>query len=158
VTGDRRERQLDAILEALLPPPDQARVMATLWATVDADRAIRELRTDDEPFVQTLTDDALLGASIRLISPEQGAVIAVAEPNTEGRLAASLARAGEGPVGRYVATTVPLPEVARRAAAAGIVLSRPADGPFGPSVLVLGGPSAGPHLILVEVAAGTIDR
>jgi hypothetical protein len=25
-------------------------------------------------------------------------------------------------------------------------------------VLVLGGPSAGPHLILVEVAAGTIDR
>jgi hypothetical protein len=148
VTGDRRERQLDAILEALLPPPDQARVMATLWATVDADRAIRELRTDD----------ALLGASIRLISPEQGAVIAVAEPNTEGRLAASLARAGEGPVGRYVATTVPLPEVARRAAAAGIVLSRPADGPFGPSVLVLGGPSAGPHLILVEVAAGTIDR
>ena len=39
---------------------------------------------------------------------------------------------------------------ARRAAAAGIALSRVEPGPFGPSVLVLGRPVTGPHLIVVE--------
>jgi len=157
VTHDADDDELDAITGAILPTGD-ARPIASLWATVDADRVVRELRMHDVPVVETLPDDPLLGASIRLISQEHGRPIAVAEPNTEGRLAATLARRGEGPAGRYTAMTLPLSEIERRAAVAGIALSRAAEGPFGRSVLVLGGPAGGPHLILVEMAAGTIDR
>jgi hypothetical protein len=146
----------DATIAALLPDGAEPRTIAELWATVDADRAIRDLGWSAE----RLADDPLLGASTRLVRDETGAAIAVAlaEPATEGRLAATLARFGEGPAGRYVEATDGLAGVVRRAAAAQIPLSRAAGGPFGRSVLVLGGPAAGPHLILVERPAGTIDR
>jgi hypothetical protein len=133
---------------------DPQQVLAEIWATVDLDRALGELGATGE----VLPDDPLLGATIRLIRREAGPPIALAEPNTEGRLAAGLARFGEGPAGRYVTASDRLPAAARDLAARGVRVSRPADGPFGRSVLVLDGPLAGPHLVLVEPAAGTIDR
>ena len=78
--------------------------------------------------------------------------VALAEPSTEGRLAASLARNGEGPAGRYAS----LPDgdtvaaFRARAFAAGVGISTVVEGPFGPSALLLGGPVGGPHLIVVE--------
>ena len=147
-------RRFDEMLAALLPAELRPQTIADLWATVDADRAIRDLGRGGE----RLADDPLLGASVWLVRYETGAAITLAEPTTEGRLAAGLARFGEGPAGRYVEASGGLAAVVRRAAAAQIVLSRPVNGPFGRSVLVLGGPAAGPHLILVELAAGTIDR
>lgn len=133
---------------------DPQRVLAEIWATVDLDRAVGDLATTG----RVLPDDPLLGAAIRLVRRETGPSIALAEPITEGRLAASLARFGEGPAGRYVVAPNGLPAAARELAARGVRVSRPADGPFGRSVLVLGGPVAGPHLVLVAPAAGTIDR
>ncbi|HET9521214.1 MAG TPA: hypothetical protein VFO73_09235, partial [Candidatus Limnocylindrales bacterium] len=129
-------------------------VVAEIWATVDLDRALRELGAPGE----RLADDPLLGAAIRLVRREGGPTIALAEPITEGRLAASLARFGEGSAGRYVVARDGLVGAARELARRGVRLSRPAEGPFGLSVLVLGGPVAGPHLVLVDPAAGTIDR
>jgi hypothetical protein len=147
-----------ATLAALLPDGVEPRVIAELWATVDADRALRDLGRSAE----RLADDPLLGASIRVVRDETDAAaalaIALAEPATEGLLAATLARFGEGPAGRYIDATDGLAAVVRRAAAAQIPLSRPAGGPFGRSMLILAGPAAGPHLILVERPAGTIDR
>jgi hypothetical protein len=131
-----------------------ADVLAEIWATVDLDRSLRELGAPGEK----LADDPLLGAAIRLVRRTAGPPLALAEPITEGRLAASLARFGEGSAGRYVVAPGALPAAARELAARGVRLSRPAEGPFGVSVLVLGGPVAGPHLVLVDPTAGTIDR
>lgn len=133
---------------------DPRRVLAEIWATVDLERALHELGTTGE----VLRDDPLLGAAVRLVRREPGPPIALAEPVTEGRLAASLARFGEGPAGHYVVAPGDLPAETRELAGRGVHVSRPADGPFGRSVLVLGGPVAGPHLVLVDPAAGTIER
>lgn len=142
------------------------RELAVIWATVDLERVLRDLGV--EPALAAATvDDPLLGARVLVLDLDEsvpaavGTVIdlvgqhrvALAEPSTEGRLAASLARHGEGPAGRYVGVTLGLATIATRAAAAGIAISRPETGPFGPEVLVLGGRLGSPHLILVEVAA-----
>lgn len=131
--------------------PGGVTLIAPILATVDLERALRDLgvpapRCPPSP-------DSLLGARIAVVDAPRAGRLAVAEPSTEGRLAAALARHGEGPVGRYVRTPVGLDEVRLRAAAAAIPLSRPAVGPFGRSVLVLGGPVTGPYLILVDPAA-----
>jgi hypothetical protein len=98
--------------------------------------------------------DALLGARVVVLLPgPDGPSLAVAEPITEGRLAATLARHGEGPAGRYLAVTDGLGKARDRAAALGVALSRVEDGPFGSSMLLLIGPVSGPHLILCEPAA-----
>lgn len=131
------------------------RVLATIWATVDLERALGERSgLAGESIGPSLTEPHL-GARVVIAeapSPE-GVPVAVAEPTTEGRLAATLARHGEGEVGRYVAVGSPLDEIARRAVGIGIAVSRPLDGPFGRSVLVLHGPVTGPHLIIVEAPA-----
>jgi hypothetical protein len=130
------------------------RVLAVMWATVDRDRVVGELQLPVEP----LADDASLGASVGLVRPAGQHPIAILEPLTEGRLAATLARHGEGSAGEYVEAPVGLDAIGAAATRADIVLGRPADGPFGRSVLVLGGPVDGPHLVLVERPAGTIGR
>ena len=138
---------------ALLPPGTEPEVLAVIWATVDTERVLAgiDLPADELP------DDELLGASVRLIRPPDEAPIALLEPRTDARLAGTLARHGEGPAGRYVVAADGLAHVARRAAAAGIAVSRPEDGPFGAEVLVLADATAGPHLLLVERPAGTIE-
>ena len=137
-----------------LPDVDPRDVLAEIWATVDLDRVLGELGATAE----VLPDDPLLGAAIRLVRREAGPPIAFAEPISEGRLAAGLVRFGEGPAGRYVAAPSSLPAAVRESTAPGVLLSRPAEGPFGRARLVLGGPVAGPHLVLVDRTAGTIDR
>lgn len=138
---------------ALLAVGAEPDVLAIIWATVDTDRVLAGIGA----AADKLPDDPLLGAAVRLVRPPAGHAIAILEPSTEGRLAETLARSGEGPAGHYIATTDGLTDVATRAAEAGIVLSRVERGPFGPSVLVLGSSRAGPHLVLVDRSAGTID-
>jgi hypothetical protein len=140
------------------------RDLAVIWATVDLERALRDLGLEPTRAAATVDDPLLGGRVLDLVEPvpsAAGAVtgltgarrIALAEPSTEGRLAAFLARHGEGPAGRYVGVALDLAAIALRAAAAGIAVSRPEIGPFGREVIVLGGRLGSPHLILVEVAA-----
>jgi len=136
------------------PQPDARRVLAVIWATVDRDRVVADLRLP----VEFLADDRLLGASVALVRPADGDPIAVLEPLMEGRIAATLARHGEGLAGEYVEAPVGPAAITAAAAAAGLDIGRSGDGPFGRSVLVLGGPVDGPHLVLVEGPAGTIGR
>ena len=131
-----------------------ARVIAAIWATVDLERTIQDLGLDPARAISAV-DDPLIGARIVTVDAASGQpvtneTIALAEPNTEGRLAGFLARHGEGPAGRYVAVPLGVAAITARAAAAGIAVSGPANGPFGRAVLALGGPTSGPNLILVE--------
>ena len=142
-------------------PPDTAWLgedanparLATIWATVDLERALRDLGVAvDGPGVPPTIEDPLLGARVALVDTALGR-LAVAEPSTEGRLAAALARNDEGPTGRYLAVGIALPELAARAAAAGVRLSAPVAGPFGRAVVVLGGRIGDLDLILVPRSA-----
>lgn len=142
----------DDAVAALFPGTDPD-LVAVIWATVDIDRVVAGIGLASAE----LADDPLLGAAVRLVRPPDSEPIALLEPRTEGLIAATLARAGEGPAGRYVAAPAGLLGIGERAAAAGVTLSRVEAGPFGPSVLVLGAP-AGPHLVLVDRPAGTVDR
>jgi len=114
------------------------------WATVELDRAESEFAASvgfagggwaDAPR------DALLGATARL-GPEMapgGPRLVLLEPDTEGRLAASLARHGEGLAVAYVAL--------QRDTAG---WSPVAEGPLGPACL-RPGPVAGPHLVALAL-------
>ena len=125
--------------------------VAELHGTVDLERALVE-RGLEPGLAHGALADSLIGARLVVLGTPPDAV-ALAEPSIEGRLAASLARHDEGVHGAYVQAPVPLAEVARRAAAAGVVLSRPADGPFGREVLVVRARNGGRHLLLVEPPA-----
>jgi hypothetical protein len=149
----RPEPQTDAIA-TILAAEGQPEVLAVIWATVDTERVLAEVGL---PGVE-LPDDPQLGASVKLVRPPDGQPIALLEPRTEGRIAATLARAGEGPAGRYVVASDGLASVKLRAATEEQSLSPEYDGPFGRSVLVTDGPATGPHVVLVERPAGTIDR
>jgi hypothetical protein len=144
-----------------LPPPptppwvDQlgpARILAEIWATVDLERWLIDLGLPVACAIEAV-DDPILGARVLLLDEPPGGTgpIVLAEPTTEGRLAAFLARHGEGRAGRYLSVPAGPSAIRAGAAAAGASVSRPADGPFGPSVLVLGGPLGSPHLFLVPV-------
>jgi hypothetical protein len=148
------ERPVLGQIERLLPAGSHPEVVAVVWATVDLDRAVAETGLPAE----VLPDDELLGAAVRLVRPPGADPIALLEPTTEGRLAATLAKSGEGRAGHYVRATDGLFSVVARATATRIGMKRANDGPFGPSALVLGGPATGPHLIIVDRPAGTIDR
>jgi hypothetical protein len=148
------EPSVQGEIEGLLPAGSRVEVVAVIWATVDLDRLIAEMGLPAEE----LPVDTLLGAAVRLVRPAAADAIALLEPTTEGRLAATLAKSGEGPAGHYVRATDGLPMVVARATAIGIGMKRANNGPFGPSGLVLGGPVVGPHLVIVDRSAGTIDR
>ena len=123
--------------------------VAMLWATVDIERTLAELGRE----ASELGVDTLLGARVVVVAGEPGGPpLAIAEPSTEGRLAARLARHGEGAAGRYVAVADGLDRARARAASRGIAVTRVGPGPFGPAMLVLLGPVTGPHLILCDPA------
>jgi ribosomal protein S18 acetylase RimI-like enzyme len=110
-----------------LEVPDDAPVVGLGWATVDLDRAADELATEaglDGSLVRTAPEDAALGARARRLDLPDGPLILL-EPRTEGRLAAALARHGEGPVAIYLAATDGVQDAggAGSAAAAGPVLA-----------------------------------
>jgi hypothetical protein len=118
------------------------------WATVELDRAARELAavTAIKTWIPTPRDE-LLGASARRSTPaaQDDPVVLLLEPDTEGPLAAALARFGEGVAAIYLG---PVPTRPERPAATGV--GQPASGPLGPARLLLGGPAWGPHVILLE--------
>jgi hypothetical protein len=130
------------------------RLVATGSGTVDFERAEAETRAAmDVLRISPGNDDDVLGARCHIVTIEHGDTVVLLEPSTEGRLAAALAKFGEGHVVDYMAGN---PDTVRAAAAAGVVLSAVARGPFGPERLVLGGARWGPFVVIVEQAA-TID-
>lgn len=109
------------------------RVLAVGWATVDADRLARDLVPSPGSAQSTRADatrDPVLGARLLPIGRPPGGLfdVVLLEPDTEGPLAAGLARHGEGPAVVYVA-----PASGIRAASAHLAGSR-----SGPWVVVVG--------------------
>jgi hypothetical protein len=133
--------------------------VVAIHGTVDLERALDELGLPPSTVERAVRDD-ILGARAVVIEREPGRTVAVAEPTTEGRLAAALARQGEGQLGEYVALPAldSLDDVRRRARELGIPLSLPASGPFGVGVLVLGGPIGGYQMIVVGPRSIPSDR
>ena len=150
-------RCLAELATAGLVIPDGSPVAAVGWATVDIDRATADLAVEaavDGSLVRPAPDDEALGAIARRIDLIDGPLL-ILEPRTEGRLAAALARRGEGPVAVYLAAPGPRastdctsPMAARLAATRDPLggqsrLVRPAD-PWGPFVLYHQAMTAGP--------------
>jgi hypothetical protein len=125
------------------------------WATVDLDRARREMapRLVDGTQFEAAPDSEQLGARClvgELRQPADARWLVLLEPATEGRLAASLARHGEGFRATWE-TTVDDADLAGHRRRASV--RRP--GPLGPERLVAGGPVHGPYRLLL--APATID-
>jgi hypothetical protein len=146
--------RLDAFLAAeSLAPEVHGMPVAFGWATVELDRAVIELGTalhiPAGEFI-TADDDGLLGARCRvaMASLAGGQTLVVLEPSTEGRLAATLARVGEGPAAIWWAVE-DLSAPTAIARVAGAALSPERTGPLGIERLLLGGPIHGPHRLLL---------
>lgn len=154
---------LRAAMAEMGSPDPSMPPLALGWATVElgrAERAFTEAFASSIGGAEDAPDDILLGARCRLIRTGAPGVpmVILLEPFTEGRLAASLARHGEGPAAIWVRAD-PLQVVT--AAAAGrpepaVRRSIAAPGPFGTEVLLLDGPPSGPHRLLVLAEPGTI--
>jgi hypothetical protein len=143
----RGAAEAHALVAGLVP-------LATIVATVELERVLADLGQAASDAAGAAVDP-LLGAAVVLVDDPAGGRLALAEPVTEGRLAATLARHGEGPCGRYLGLPASSPADAleafrRRAATAGVAVSRVEAGPFGSSVLVLSGSVTGPHLIVAD--------
>jgi hypothetical protein len=152
--------------------------VAVGWATVDLDRATaawRERLPAEAPITDA-PDSVLLGARCRLTRVQAKALdrpdldgevtLLLLEPATEGRLAATLARHGEG----WVATWFAAADDEEDAAAGAVSLTAGVDpfveddafsrpmrsavraGPLGPERLLLDGPVTGPHRLVVRPA------
>jgi hypothetical protein len=123
-------------------------LIAVGWATVDLDRGVGDaaarLGLAAGRFAPA-ADDRWLGARTR-VAPS-GPAIVVLEPSTEGRLAAALARHGEGPVAIWVAGPSPVRGTVR-------------DGPLGPATVAVAVRPWGPFILEVAGMAppGTIGR
>ncbi len=143
------------------PAPDAPEAPLALvgvaWSTVELDRSEQEL----DPWLfapdPSLGDgdahpDAHLGALTRLRRGASlpGGTLVLAEPNTEGRLAGSLARDGEGPCALYLRPAGGLGAWAAAARERGVRLSGRRRGPLGSAVLLPGRSVAGPHLLVVD--------
>lgn len=129
------------------------------WATVELDRAEASFRVASGPASGPAGSvahpatraprydarDELLGAVARVVRTADQREVVLLEPFTEGRLAATLARHGEGFAALYLIAGA---RAAGQARAAGFVLSSIGRGPFGPQRLVLEGPRWGPFIVL----------
>ena len=123
------------------------------WGTVELERAARELASRG-PFTSAAARDVGLGATaVRSpLADRSRPALVLLEPDTEGLLAASLARFGEGvlvawlgPLDRADVDDTPR-------------LGPPRAGPLGPARLVVGLPAWGPHvLVLAGVAPRSRD-
>jgi hypothetical protein len=129
------------------------------WATVELERAAEDLTAAflragmPQPAWTPGQRDELLGASAWVShewwptwGPDEPPAIVLLEPDTEGRLAATLARFGEGVGAVYVAPRPGDPpgriDPAR--------LGRPAAGPIGSERLVLARPTWGPNVVVLD--------
>ena len=151
------------------------RLIGIGWGTVELERSAEELSNAfasarvPAPDWSPAQRDAHLGATAwvgatgwfgaegaprGLENPELPAVVLL-EPDTEGRLAATLARFDEGVAAIYLEA----PSDAGSAADAGPYpfdparLGAPAPGPLGVGRTVLARPAWGPHIIVVVAAA-----
>jgi hypothetical protein len=109
------------------------------WATVELDRAeahVRDLLGADLHFSDA-PRSALLGARCRRAETTDGEWIVLLEPDTEGRLAALLARHGEG----WAVTWE-----SGRAMDSGVA------GPLGPELLARDQPVRGPFRLILTPA------
>jgi hypothetical protein len=110
------------------PALEGATIVALGWATVEIERAETELEAliGDGGSWAEAPREGLLGARTAVYRPTgtTSAIVVLLEPDTEGRLAASLARHGEGVAAVYVTTR---PGALLAAGAYGI----PAAGPLG---------------------------
>lgn len=123
---------------------DGPRLLAVGFATVDLERAAAALGG----LVELLPDDELLGARAARVGDPRAVVL---EPSREGRLAAALARAGEGPAALYLGlASAPLAAAVARLRARGATVVA-GHGPLGPQRLVRSIPPSAPHLVLVAV-------
>ena len=116
------------------------------WATVELDRAAREL-AGLATFVAAPRDTALGAAARRSpIGNRTLPAIILLEPDTEGLLAAALARFGEGVRGVYLGPLdrADVDDTPR--------LGPPRPGPLGPTRLVIGRPRWGPHALVLAGA------
>ena len=125
------------------------------WATVELERAERELSTLLAPgdrFVGAPSSLVLGGRTlVGTAAADPRLAIVLLEPETEGRLAASLARHGEA----WLATWVDHEDVpGEEPGPPGWSVPRP--GPLGLERLRIGDPDWGPHRLLVQPA--TIGR
>ncbi len=133
-----------------------SQLVAVIWATVDLERAEADLSPWLEPLdslaAAALLDEPHLGGRgrVRATSGLPGGRLVLLEPTTEGALAASLARDGEGPCGLYVRAGSAL----LQSALPGRPRPRRRAGPLGVSVRLRTAVRAGPHLLLLE--PGTI--
>jgi hypothetical protein len=123
------------------------------WATVELDRAEAELAEWLVAEAPTAMDVAepLVGARARPRRTDglPGGTLVLLEPTTEGRLAASLVRDGEGPCTLYLRAPAGLDAWVAAARRRGVTVSAKRKGPLGTGVLVPGPDRAGPHVIVV---------
>ena len=117
------------------------------WATVELDRAAQELAVLSQ-FASS-SRDANLGAAARRssLTDRSRPAIVLLEPDTEGLLAATLARFGEGVLVAY------LGPLDRADVDDTPNLGPPRPGPLGPARLVIGRPAWGPHALVLAGAA-----
>jgi hypothetical protein len=137
---------LARLVEAFAPlarlAPGGARLAGLGWATVDTDRTLADL-AGSAPLGDAVAGGAAwavageptLGARARVLSLGALALV-VLEPDTEGRLAAALARRGEGIACLYLAADAPT------GATRPTALGRPGrllphDRPWGPFVILV---------------------
>lgn len=139
---------------------DGPALLAIGWATIDLDRAARSILPEARPGGGRTTTstsrpgahwDESLGARSRLLPVRPGGLpVVLLEPSTEGRLAAALARFGEGPAALYVRVgSEPLVSVAERLRRSGLMIGRVDHGPLGEQLLAPSSRPWGPHVLLV---------
>jgi hypothetical protein len=126
-------------------------IVALGWATVDIDAVRRRIEADAGfgAFAPAPRDDHLGARAVVHRPPEPSGepIEVLLEPDTEGRLAASLARHGEGFAAIWFG---PRPHTSEDPPDG---FGRLADGPLGPCRLLLGGPPWGLSVLLLENAA-----
>jgi hypothetical protein len=112
------------------------RLVAVGWATVDLERTLEDLGI---AVAGPEVEEPSLGARARLVGVAATTIV-VLEPSTEGRLAAALARRGEGICALYLSARASL-EGAPRITALGIPgRLLPHEQPWGPFIIeVVGG-------------------
>jgi hypothetical protein len=124
-----------------------ATIVAIGWATVEIERAERELEAaiGDGGSWADAPRDALLGARAATYRPTavDRPLVVVLEADTEGRLAASLARHGEGVAATYVTALL---GTVLGAGAFGI----PAGGPLGRGRRLARGGIGEPSIIVLD--------
>jgi hypothetical protein len=121
-------------------------VVGAGWATLELDRAARDLSMIGG-FDDAVRDATVGGATRRVRRSDRSLpAVVLLEPDTEGLLAATLARFGEGVRIAYLGALdrADVDDTPR--------LGPPRPGPLGPARLVVGRPRWGPHLLVLAGA------